>query len=293
MSDICNCCNKVCAIIVTYNGGNVIESTVNALIVQVADIVIVDNSSNDETIKELRRLESGKIKVIYNSENTGVAHALNQGVSYAQGHGFDWILTMDQDSIAEPDMVEKLLDCAAGFADQSNVVSFSPKILCGINDHKQNSDVDFIDRYTVITSGNLLKTSIFEKIGLFDEKMFIDSVDFEYCLRIKKYGYKIIRCFRAALHHSLGSIDYLELFNNKIPFTVHPPFRKYYIMRNHIYITKKYMLTFPIYCIWKQTAILRLILQILFIEKNKGSSLRYIFKGLCDGIVNNYNVITN
>lgn len=280
--------NNVCAIIVSYNGGDVISNAVMSLIDQVADIVIVDNGSNIETLVALRKLESNAIKVIFNVKNTGVAYALNQGVVYALTHQYDWVLTMDQDSTAEPAMVKKLLDCASCFDAQSNSVSFSPVIVYGSNIHSVNSKLNFVERYTVITSGNLLKTDIFKHIGLFEEKLFIDSVDFEFCLRIKKHGFKIMRCNNALLNHSLGSIDYFKIFKLKIPFTLHSPFRKYYIMRNHIYITKKYFLQFPIYCLWKQIAMIRLILQILFFEKNKFSSLKYIVRGFYDGIFDIY-----
>ena len=280
--------DNVCAIIVSYNGSGTIANTVKSLTGQVDDIVIIDNCSNSDTISTLRQSESDTIGVIYNTVNTGVAHALNQGVFYASNHHYDWVLTMDQDSIAAPGMVKKLLDCASCFDDQFNAVSFSPVIVCGRNIPKVNYNVNFVERYTVITSGNLLKTNIFKHIGLFEEKLFVDSVDFEYCLRIKKHGYRIIRCNSALLNHSLGAIDYFKIFKLKIPFTLHSPFRKYYIMRNHIYITKKYFLHFPIYCLWKQIAIIRLILQILCFEKNKFSSLKHLVRGFYDGIFNIY-----
>jgi len=288
MLEQCNHSNDICAIIVTYNGKDEILNTVNSLVNQVAHILIIDNGSGIDTIASLQRLESGSTRVIYNAENTGVAHALNQGVIYAQEHHYHWVLTMDQDSVAGPDMVRKMLDCANDLDCQGNVVSFSPVILSRESTHKADHNSQYVERYTVITSGNLLKMSIFDAIGLFDEKLFIDSVDFEYCLRIRKHGYKIVRCLSAALFHSLGTADHIKILNKQILFTLHPPFRKYFIMRNHIYITKTYLFAFPIYCLWKQVAIVRLILQMIFYEKNKLSSFKYMLKGLYDGIVNNY-----
>jgi len=280
----------ICAVIVSFNGGDTLTDTYNALVGQVAYIVIVDNGSDSESIKILKEIELTNTAILYNNDNHGVAFALNQGVRYAIEHHFRWVLTMDQDSIADKDMVKYLMECAQGNRND-NAVSFSPAILLDTNNINAKHSNTIEDRYTVITSGNLLNVGVFENIGMFEEKLFIDSVDFEFCLRLKKHGYRIIRCNKAILLHSLGDNNCINVCNIKHALTVHSPFRKYYIMRNHIFITLNYLCDFPAYCIWKQVAIIRLLLQIIFLEKNKIASLHYVVKGLCDGICNKYGAL--
>jgi rhamnosyltransferase len=280
----------VCAVVVSYNGGTLINDTVNALISQVAKVLIVDNHSDEETRKALHDLEEIGISVIYNNDNYGIAYALNQGVQFARDNGYQWLLTMDQDSIADEYMVSDLLACADNFSDDSKYVSFSP-IFIDDKHTKESYKISsgtYQERYTVITSGNLIKTDVFRDVGRFEDKLFIDCVDFEFCLRLRQYGYKIVRCYKAQLFHSLGEVIKYNIFGIEAPTTFHTPERRYYIMRNHIYILKRYSVSFPLYCIRKQISIINLIMQVLFLERDKAKNFKYLFKGFSDGIFNRF-----
>ncbi|MEN6414761.1 MAG: glycosyltransferase [Veillonellales bacterium] len=283
---------SVCAIIISYDGGNTIIETINAIRDQVDYIIIIDNNSNTWT-KEVLRLFSDdeNIEIIYNSDNFGIAYALNQGVLFSYQRGFKWVLTMDQDSIAEENMVSEMLNCA--LICQDNVVSISPTIVC--NDEKSSEffmtmSPKYEERLTVITSGNLVKTKMYEMIGGYNENLFIDSVDFDFCLRLQKSGYKIARCTTARLFHSLGRTEKMNILGINISIIVHSPLRKYYIMRNHIYMLKRYFVSFPIFCIKQHIGVLFLIIKIILFEKAKMQSLKYIFIGLFHGLNNRYGI---
>lgn len=284
------CSKNICAVIVSYNGLQLISKTIELIKKQVNEVLIVDNSSDELTKQYLSGLCCDKTTIIYNDKNLGVAFALNQGIKYASDHNYEWLLTLDQDSIPFENMVEELTKCATNYS-QLGYVSFSPITVENYYDSKTIIDTRCQERYTVITSGNLVNLKVADKIGGFCDKLFIDSVDFEFCLKLKAHGYKILRCHSAILKHSLGTSESLTIFNRKVTFIVHSPFRKYYMIRNHIYITAKYVFKFPLYCMWKQVAIIRLLLQIIFLENHKLNSLYYIIKGLSDGICNNYGVL--
>ena len=57
---------------------------------------------------------------------------------------------------------------------------------------------------SLITSGSLINTSIFSEIGGYNEKLFIDEVDHEYCYRIKMLGYSVLQLENILLNHTLG-----------------------------------------------------------------------------------------
>lgn len=282
--------NLVCAIIISYNGESTISQTILALKEQVGLVLIIDNASDDKIKSLLRSIEAENVVIIYNSINYGVAYALNQGIDYAEKHGFKWVLTMDQDSIADKDMVSDLLTCADNFSNDLNYVSFSPIFID--DKHTKESYKAFNktcqERYTVITSGNLIKTDVFRAVGKFEDKLFIDCVDLEFCLRLRQFGYKIVRCYKAELFHSLGEVIKYNIFGFKVPTTLHTPERRYYIMRNHIYILKKYFMTYPLYCIRKQISIINLIMQVIFLERDKARNINYLLKGFRDGIFNRF-----
>jgi rhamnosyltransferase len=286
---------KLASVMVSYNGSENIEKTAYALINQVDSIIIVDNGSGPETKKILCALgKASKIMIIHNNRNMGVAHALNHGISLAKASGFDWVLTMDQDSVADENMIRELFEGAEKFAGDDRTVSLSPKVVyesrlsCPDKSKVDRTKERFEEKLVVITSGNLLKVSAFERIGGFREDLFIDSVDFDFCLRLKKSGYRIMRCNQAILYHSLGERKEIRFFGTKLFFPCHAPHRKYYIVRNHIYILRNYFLCFPAFCIRKQININVIILRAIFFENNKFENVKYIWRGFLDGIMNKY-----
>ena len=103
--------NKVACIIVSYNPDRGIEKCFNSLINQVDKMFIVDNGSNGDRIKilkELKNSNANKVDLILNNENLGIATALNVGIKKALNEGYDWVITMDQDSKANDNMIEKI-----------------------------------------------------------------------------------------------------------------------------------------------------------------------------------------
>lgn len=253
--------------------------------------MIIDNNSNKNTKDILVKLENDKIKIIYNEKNYGIARALNEGVKFARKNNFKWILTMDQDSIAEGKMVDKLLECAKFYANYSRVVSFSPNILYAreIYQNRKIKSKLYQKCLTVITSGNLVKTDVFNDFIKYEEKLFIDSVDFDFCLKLRMNGFKIIRCNNVSLTHALGEMRFIKIFDIKIPYHVHSPTRKYYMMRNNIYIFKKYSSKNTWFCLKKQLFIFIFCIQSLALEDNRLINLKYLFKGFLDGIFNKFN----
>ena len=100
---------KVAAIIVSYNPDSNLFDSINLLLNQVEKVIIVDNGSKEKYVKYIKSINEDKIEIILNKENLGIATALNIGVRKALENGYEWILTMDQDSKASPDMVKKML----------------------------------------------------------------------------------------------------------------------------------------------------------------------------------------
>ena len=58
----------------------------------------------------LKALED-EITVIYLNENKGIASALNKGIDYSIKKGYQWVLTLDHDSIVTEDMINNMLSC--------------------------------------------------------------------------------------------------------------------------------------------------------------------------------------
>lgn len=278
---------NICAMIVSYNCDEKILLVIDSIINQVDSIILIDNGSKSDSLEILKKLNNDKIQIIYNSNNMGIAYALNQGVKYAQNKKFQWVLTLDQDSMAAKDMITNMLKFYYSLdnSQKAEVVSIVPvHIEQKTYNEKQNikNNNKFQEVLTEITSGNLLNISIFDKIGYFEEKLFIDCVDHDFCFRICKSGHKIIKVYDAILLHNLGDITTKKIFSKKVIYSNHSVIRRYYITRNRFYIWNLYEKNFTEWVkVDKKANLMDLIMIILF-EKDKLLKLKMIIKGYID-----------
>ncbi len=260
-----------------------IESTLN----QVSRLYIVNNASRD--ISEIRLIYAQNEKVVFieNEKNMGVAFALNQMCNAASNDGFEYIMTLDQDSLPESDLIEKYLS----YIDFDGVAMLTPKF--DDDNEPENissatqSPYEFVERCN--TSASLVKLSVFKEVGGFDENLFIDCVDFDYCTVLIKNGYKILRVNGAVLHHRLGESKEVRFFMpigkmfgikklQKPLYTYnHSPLRTYYYARNIKYYMYKHKDFIDLKT--EKRVYLKWIVLKLGFEKQRFKKLKAILKG--------------
>jgi rhamnosyltransferase len=89
-----------------------------------------------------------------------------------------------------------------------------------------------------------LNIPIWNQLGGFDDLLFIDLVDYEYCYRARVNGFKLIQFSNVFITHNVGievyrsSIKSLFLVRKKK--SIHSPLRCYYMYRNMLYLESKY-----------------------------------------------------
>jgi rhamnosyltransferase len=268
----------VVAIVVSFFGKDTIASTVSSLLGQVDRIAIIDNGSDSETVNLLSSLcrQSPRVDLILLGENKGIASALNVGLGHARLIGAKWILTMDQDSVADPDMVSRMLDFVRA-SGRTEIVATVPTLRI-----KGCKATAFATRKveSAITSGNMVRLDVFDSVGPYREDYFIDSVDFEFSLRLRKFGFQTFRVGDAYMTHTLGKSLPINFGFIKITSSIHPPVRRYYIFRNHCYLCCEYLFSFPYFMAKKSLFMLLLTLQIILIERKKLENLRMASLGL-------------
>ncbi|MBR3365942.1 glycosyltransferase family 2 protein [Candidatus Saccharibacteria bacterium] len=269
---------KIVVGIVLYNSKiSMVERVIAKLSSVASGIVLVDNNSGN--VKEVEELRSEKVTLIENKKNLGVAKALNEILEYANKMGADCVLTLDQDSVLEAKDVEEMIKYV------SDDVAIVCPMMVDINKDEQKKyrhKVDFVDR--CITSGSLMNLKTCNKVGKFDDSMFIDYVDFEYCKRIRLAGYKIVRLNYIKLVHEIGKRTNRRFLWIKVYPTNHNPRRIYFYVRNIYYYLWKFRkeLTFKervkerILLFWKY-------LSIILYEDNKGEKLKSYREGKRDG----------
>jgi epsQ protein len=274
---------KFAGVVVWYNPDSKSKENINSYLKYLDRLYIVDNSNYKNEVPK-----SEKIMYIPNMDNLGIAEALNIGARRAIVEGYNWLLTMDQDSsFSENDLLE--LEKYIENKTIENIGIVSPWHKTKMHKEKPKEDVDY--PLDVMTSGNLVNLDILKKIGEFKSEYFIDGVDMEYCLRLNKNGYKIARLNYIELNHNLGDIFYKKVFNKEMLCLNHNYLRVYYKVRNYRYIKKEYGNIYPEFCnkIVKTKA---LIWCIIFYEKDKFRKLRsiiYAKKDFKKGIMGKYN----
>ncbi|MDR1952457.1 MAG: glycosyltransferase [Elusimicrobiota bacterium] len=283
----------ICALIVSYNSRKVFrcyESVKN----QVDFTLIVDNGSRDKDIIEgLLKIqkENPKSKIIFNNQNLGIAKALNQGALYAKNLNSKWLLTLDDDSQLNDDTVFEIIkdfnNLPSEIKEKTAVLALKYQERNIDNAPKtQNINISvksFKPVKYALTSGNFIKTSVFDCGISFDEKLFIDQVDNDFDFTIRKKGFIILESQKRYIVHELG------LSQKKRGFIIknYSPIRRYYLSRNCIYILKRYLF-FDFLGVSRIFigAIFGGIFKITFFEKQKFEKYKYICFGIIDAIFN-------
>ncbi len=267
-----------------------LKENIEATLLQVERLYIVDNGSKNTADLKNSYRTNPNVTVIDNSENLGIAKALNQMCDAALNDGFEWIMTLDQDSLPEPDLVEKYKP----YCENSEIALLTPKFL---DDNEpvtvlsaKEPDAEQVRRCN--TSASLVRLSAYKEVGGFDEDMFIDCVDFDFCTTLEEHGYKILRVNGAVLHHRLGVAKEVRFFipigkllrisKLQKPFFTynHSPLRTYYYARNIKYYSYKHR-DFIDRKTERRVYIKWLVLKLGF-ESNRWAKLRSIIKGRRD-----------
>lgn len=284
---------KTAAGIILYNPDICrMNQNLAAIINQVDYVLLIDNGSQNKADIENALPKSEKIIIQHSNKNNGIAWALNQIFRMSAQYGIQWILTLDQDSVCPPDIINdyRRYLCATG-AEATKAKTSSADthigILCPTIVDKNAGVIEGgsdepapIKR--CITSGSFTSCAAWKAVRGFDEKMFIDGVDFDFCDRIRKAGYRIIRVGSIRLTHELGKMTAHRFLFTTVKVQNHVAKRKYYIVRNRFYLARKERnvpdLLRSFFFVIKFSA------TIVLFEKGRRAKLHAVFRGMRDGL---------
>lgn len=265
--------NKIAAVVVLYHPEVSVLENLGAILDQVAVLYVVDNS--DTAAHDVCRQLAGyaNVCIIHSSGNIGIAAAMNLAADRAVEDGYSYILTLDQDSRPLAGMIEALLICHG-----SDVGIVAPYLLNGLP-QAQSSRTRCRSVLTAMTSGSLLNLVAYKKAGPFRADYFIDFVDIEYCLRLHKVGYAVLRAENALLEHHVGTSIHLGW---RLSVTTHSPVRKYYKMRNRLNVWREYGTLFPGYIWWDRFRFVLELARLFLFEPDKIEKIKMMWRGWLD-----------
>lgn len=267
---------KIAAVVVLYEPTQNEIKNINTYINDIDILYVIDNSKKSN-ISSMPN--SSKIQYIFNNENIGVSKALNLGAEKAIKDGYSWILTMDQDTVFKNNTITEMKKSIEE-NDVSRIGIITPWHDTKLKIEKPRTKVDY--PLEVMTSGNLVNLNIYQKVGGYKDWMFIDGIDIEYGLNLNKHGYKIMRLNNVEIEHNLGDIKYVDfLWEKDILCTNHNYLRRYYMMRNYLYIRDMYQDYNKEY-VDKIANQKRNIMTILLFESDKYRKIRNIIRGYFD-----------
>lgn len=198
------------------------------------ELIVVDNGSTDGTpdyLEKYRKNLKADMQCIFNKENRAFSKANNQGIKLAVG---DYILLLNNDVILTQKWLERLITCIEGFPKTglagpcTNIASGAQRIVPGYDDirdlHKfaagfsMKNTGRWIDCHRLNAFCLLIKREIIDNVGLLDERFGPGGYeDYDYCLRVRQAGYKIMLAGDVYVHHIGGQgyepnkLDYNEL----------------------------------------------------------------------------------
>ena len=193
--------------IVTYNPDmGRLRENLNSILPQVDRVFIFDNASKN--INELRLLiedeyKSCPVSLCVNSRNAGMAVALNALAKRAIADGYEQILFLDQDSVAGDNLLVEEMQIAG---DDIGIVC--PQIYDRNEKEQRDNPPSVCEVERAITAGSLLNLNVFSVVGGYDERLFIDWVDFDYCASLALHGYRILKTGKASILHEVGRKEY-------------------------------------------------------------------------------------
>jgi rhamnosyltransferase len=290
----------VCAVFVTYNPDiSTFKKAVKSIIGQVDKIYVIDNCSMD-TVRDFIFTIDG-IEKIFLENNMGVASGFNKGIELAKKDNYRFLLLLDQDSVAPKNMVYCYMEAFEYLSKQFKAIAAIGPRYENIRTKRKSKFVKFgwfrniynsgSDSQTIvptdclISSGSFFPLGVFSDIGKFDEKLFIDHVDTEWCQRALYHGYRIFGLWDVVMEHSLGEWTLNLWFLRWHSQPMHQPFRLYYIARNSILLYK--MSHVPLKWISGDIVrLLRLLILYALFSRSRAQSLGWFLRGIRDGVRN-------
>ena len=226
-------------VVVIYNPGNEVIKNIRTYLPYLKKLYVMDNSEtmNESCIKNICRL-SDKIEYKFLNCNMGIAYPINLVIEQLEKD--DWLLTMDQDSYFYEDSFSEYIKILSEL--KENVYAITPEIIYkNIFDLNKVKKIQLKKISKCIQSGAIFSIRIAKKVDGFKEDFFIDAVDTEYCYKCNENGYILYQNNAGVLIHKLGNrIDNIKIRWLPFPLRQHNALRRYYIVRNNLYLKDYY-----------------------------------------------------
>ncbi len=209
----------------SWNGAHLLEDCLRSLVSQTraAQIILVDNGSTDGTAELVGR-KFPQVRVMTLPSNRGFAGAVNVGIAAGLEAAADYIALLNNDAVADPTWLERLIDCAEEHP-EAGIVTSKFLLRDGVHidstgdfysswgwayprgrdeiDHGQYDDPPFREVFCGSGGASLFRARMLEDVGLFDEDYFAYLEDQDLGFRAQLLGWRARYEPRARAYHQM------------------------------------------------------------------------------------------
>lgn len=291
---------KIASVTVSRNGGEILCRHLDLLLQQsrpLDEVIVVDNASTDGTAALLAS-KYPSVSVIELATNEGVSGGYSAGLEYALGRKHDWVWMLDQDSQPLTNTVEKLLAASEAFPVVAKLGLVAPLAVDAATGTPlslflwRNGQIEVPSPFgtegvtlvdMVISSGSLIRSDVVKKVGLPRKDLFIDFVDYEHCLRLRRNGFLIAVVNQCVMPHTIGQPHAVNFLGRRMNWTTHRPWRDYYKVRNRAFVVWHQLPGFKAKIFVIRQFITQMVGSLLY-DPEKITRMQFMWRGLRDGI---------
>ena len=246
---------KICAIVVTYNRGELLEKQIKEVLfnqeLKVDSYYIIDNCSSDNTYQIVEKYENDILKYRKLEKNIGGAGGFSEGLKLAYNDGFDWYILMDDDgcpfdskcffnmkahirahNYKESDLF--LLNSLV--LSDENFLSFGLEHMQTINEIGQSKLGDEIKNKINPFNGTWVSNGLINKIGFPNKDFFIKGDENDYirrALNVNAYVATIVTS--KYFHPRVNGYEKRKVLGHEMYVYIEEPWKEYYSVRNYTY----------------------------------------------------------
>lgn len=275
---------RITAVATAYHPDERLAAVVGSALGACERVIVVDNTP-DGAPSAAAELAGERVAVLRSGENLGLAGGLNAGVAALPADA-DAVLFLDQDSVLPDDLVPAL---AALLESDERIGIAAPTPWDPQHDAGYDSvaalRAEVSDRTDVITSGMLVRRRALEQAGGFREDFFVDFVDIDFCLRVRRAGWRIVQDQSLRLPHTLGDRREHRLGPLRLLVVHHPTWRQYWILRGASALGRENLLKEPAFSLKSAAFAASWLWRTAFFADDRAAQTGAAVRGVVDGLL--------
>ena len=276
------------AVMTAFNPDENLRLVVNSVVAQCQRLIIVDNTPTGKKSALDVVGERVGVTILRSPHNVGLAAALNRGI--AQSGDAEFIFLLDQDSTPPDSMVENLVavldaDPRRGVAGPAPWDAIAERYL----DPRTSGRPQIAEMPVIITSAMLMRRTAYTSTKGMRNDFFVDCVDQDLCLHIRRAGWLIVQDKSLLLPHSLGETTWHGVGRFRLRATHHPTWRLYWIARNGVMLSVENVIFDPRWAITNMLILGYWFLTVALFEAPRLPRLAALTRGVFDGLLRHRN----